>query len=166
MRLSVFWHQMYRQTFSGAAEFCTDHILCIPPKTLMARYGRILAVFVISGLLHLGADFTMGIKLRDSGSLHFFTTQALGIILEDAVQAVCQYLQKTAGSSKVRLNRRITRIIGYIWLCLFLAWSTPAWSYPAIRNNRGAFEDELLPFSLMGFIRQWYLGERAAQLEL
>jgi len=138
---------MYRQTFGGPARFLVHDVLKIPQSTLVARYSKILATFFISGLLHLSADVAMGIALGESGSIRFFCTQALGIFLEDGVQALYHHIvPKEHRSSR---QGSLAKMVGYAWLAMFLVWSTPIWAYPAIRRNRGEAKDILLPFSIM-----------------
>ena len=140
---------MYRQTFGGPARFLVHDVSHLPQSTLVARYANILAIFFISGALHLSADLAVGIPLRESGSIRFFCTQALGILLEDSVQALChRFVLKTVESRSSRWGS-VAKVTGYVWLGLFLAWSTPAWAYPAMRRNRGKAEDIILPFSIM-----------------
>ncbi len=147
--LRIFWHQMYRQTFGSPARFLVDDILRIPKNHIVARYAKILSTFFISGLLHLSTDIAVGIGLSESGSIRFFCTQALGISLEDGVQALYHYfIPKEQRCSK---TDHLAKIIGYAWLGVFLAWSTPIWAFPAMRRNGGEAKDLILPFSIMKF---------------
>ncbi len=144
---SIFWHQMYRQTFGSPARFLVHDVLRIPQHTLVARYSRILSTFFISGLLHLSTDIAVGIKFGESGSIRFFCTQALGILLEDGVQALYHYsIPKEQRSWK---TANLAKIIGYVWLGGFLAWSTPTWAYPALRRITGEATDLVVPFSIL-----------------
>ena len=146
---SIFWHQMYRQTFGGPARFIIHDAFQLPQSTFAGRYARILMTFFISGVLHLSADITVGIALGESGAIRFFCTQALGIFLEDGVQALHrQLILKRTVKTSLR-SRSVARMIGYVWLGTFLAWSTPVWAYPAMRRNRGVAEDRVLPFSIV-----------------
>lgn len=97
----------------------------------------------------MAVDMALGMSFFESGSICFFCTQALGIILEDSVQAVYKSCTKNSPGSNSKLPHRWTRIVGYIWLVVFMSWSTPVWSYPAIRRN----QDPVLPFSLFGLLK-------------
>ena len=148
---------MFRQTFGGPARFLVHDILHIPPNTLTARYAKILATFFVSGLLHLSTDLAGGIPLAESGAVRFFCTQALGICLEDSVQAVYRHFvpKKVLENSRSASREYLVQIIGYIWLILFLSWSTPVWVFPAIRRNTGTAEDRILPFSILEKLQWW-----------
>lgn len=115
----------------------------------MARYTRILATFFISGVLHLSADIAIGIASGESGSIRFFCTQAVGILIEDSVQALyyqfVPYRVKTGSYQWARVEK----VIGYVWLVVFLAWSTPAWAFPAMQRSQGKAEELILPFSIV-----------------
>lgn len=103
-------------------------------------------------MLHTSADLAVGMEWSESGSLRFFCTQALGILLEDGVQALYHHHHRPVPGTRATKpdNRSGTaaKLIGYLWLGVFLAWSTPAWAYPAMRRNEGRAEDMVLPFSI------------------
>lgn len=61
---------------------------------------------------------------KDSGAMRFFCTQALGIMLEDGAQEVFRRFGGKPGLP--------SRLLGYVWIVMFLSWSTAAWLYPAI----------------------------------
>lgn len=136
---------MFRQPFSSLADFLVHDVLRLTNHRLAARYSKILATFLVSGLLHLAVDLALGMSLSESGSVRFFGTQAIGIALEDGVQAIYRAVQSGKGPHP----RAWTKTLGYIWVVAFLAWSTPVWVYPAIRINQGGAKDRILPFSVL-----------------
>ena len=73
-------------------------------------------------------------------------------MIEDAVQEVYRLVgTKNASRSRTPIW---AKMIGYVWVVAFLAWSTPAWAYPIIRTinkeeatiNLGAFRSILPTF--------------------
>ena len=80
----------------------------------------------------------MGIPRAEAGSLVFFLLQPLGIMLEDGLQALTRHTPASRSLSQVR------RIVGYLWVVMFLAWSTPTWFYP--QQRLGIDPANLLPF--------------------
>lgn len=46
----------------------------------------------------------------------------------------------------------LLRVIGYLWVFVFLVWSTPVWIYPSLRMNKGEEKDAVVPFSLIGAV--------------
>ena len=134
---------MLRQPFSNLAGFLVHDTLRLTKHPMLARYAKILATFLISGLMHLLADLAVGMSFSDTGSVRFFCTQALGIVIEDGVQAVSRSMRGVGGAGWRE------RSLGYVWVVAFLAWSTPAWLYPAIRLNQGGAKDGILPFSVL-----------------
>ena len=89
----------------------------------------------------------MGIPRAEAGSLVLFLLQPLGIMLEDAVQTLTRRVPTSGSVGRVR------RAVGYIWVVVFLAWSTPKWFYP--QQRLGIDPGNLLPFRIVGpVIRQ------------
>lgn len=142
---SVVWHQHLRKYLTGLADFVVYKILRLPKGGLMTRYLHLSLVFLISGLIHLWIDIGRGFPIRPTGPMHFFGTQIVGIVLEDVVQAVYRAvcsIQRGAPPTPM------ARTVGYVWLIVFLWWSTPAWFYPQQRLSRGDQREVPLPFSL------------------
>jgi len=123
---SKFWHQMVRLNVTGPASFLTHTVLRLRKGSLLARYSNVFFSFFVSGAMHVVGDFGGGLGMAHSGALHFFCVQTLGIMLEDAVQAL---YQSAFGTSRERLRRGL----GFVWVLAFLTWSTPAWVYPTAR---------------------------------
>ncbi|KAM0794859.1 membrane bound O-acyl transferase family-domain-containing protein [Usnea florida] len=132
-----FWHQKFRNDFQGPAKFLTHNILHLKRGSLPARYSTLSFVFFISGLVHFASDLGRNMPPSHSGALRFFCTCALGIMLEDAVQAVYRRLVGHGGGLG-------TRIAGYVWTGTFLGWATPCWGYPQLRVWR--WEERILGF--------------------
>lgn len=146
---STFWHQNIRATFEGISIYITQDLLHLSKGSLVARYSNIYIAFIVSGLLHLGTDFGVGVTFRESGALQFFCTVATGIMCEDAVEAIWSHL--------VGLNRSDQptplwqRCVGYLWTILFLCWCTPRWTYPLIDRHRAGI-DEVYPFGIAQYV--------------
>ncbi|KAH8172322.1 membrane bound o-acyl transferase family protein [Sarocladium implicatum] len=139
-----FWHQMSRKTLTGWAELISDKWLGLKRGTLTSRYTRLLLCFAISGALHHCIDNALRLSHWTLTGETFFTLQAFGILLEDATQAVTR---------RFNIPKLIRRIMGYIWVLVFLTWTTPAWAYPALRNvdfDMGY----LLPFSVLSALKE------------
>jgi hypothetical protein len=70
---------------------CDFHIilhLASPNGTLFARYTKIMLAFGLSGLVHYFIAIATGIPLSQTGAFKFFVMQGLGIMFEDALQAL------------------------------------------------------------------------------
>ena len=89
----------------------------------------------------------MGIPRAEAGSLVLFLLQPLGIMLEDAIQTLTRRVPTSRSLDRVRW------VVGYVWVVMFLAWSTPKWFYP--QQRLGIDPANLLPFRVVGpVIRQ------------
>ena len=105
----------------------------------MARYGFIAGVFTVSGIFHLLCDISQGIPKAESGAMRFFGIQTLGIMFEDAVQAV---FKKLHGEESFTW-RLATAVTGYLWVVAWLTWTSPIWIYPTISRDTGV---PIVPF--------------------
>lgn len=112
----------------------------MPPETLLSRYSKVFFTFAVSGFLHAASDFGGGVPFTQSGALRFFCTQALGIMLEDGFQEI---YRRVSGDQKSMLSKAV----GYVWVFMWLCWSTPAWAYPIARSMER--EDVLLTFDAL-----------------
>ena len=156
---SVVWHQHFRKTLTGLADLVVYKILRLPKSGLITRYSHLSLVFLLSGLLHTWVEVGQGFPARQSGQMQFFATQIVGIVVEDAVQAV---YRAVCGIQRGAPPTPMARAVGYVWLIVFLWWSTPAWFYPRQRVSRGDERDAFLPFSLFASFlkRPWSLPKR------
>jgi hypothetical protein len=138
---SEFWHQALRDALYKPASFMTHKVLRIPPGVLV-KYTKPFLTFAISGYMHAFAETATGLTLQQSGAVRFFCTQAVGILVEDFVKKV--FMSRSLGKDGGYATFR--RVLGYVWVGCFLAWSTPAWLYPdAVKGPKTPF----LPFSFV-----------------
>lgn len=141
----MFWHQYLRKYLTALADLIVYKALRLPKGKLVTRYSHISLAFLISGLAHAWIEFAQGYPARQSGQTQFFVTQIVGIMLEDTVQAV---YRATCGVKRGTPPTPMARAAGYVWLAVFLWWSTPVWFYPQLRLSHGDYRDMVFPFSL------------------
>ena len=146
---STFWHQNIRAVFEGIAGAVSEDLLHLPQGSLILRYSKIYIAFLVSGFLHLGTDFGSGLSWRQSGSVQFFTTLALGIMIEDAIGAAWRSIVQSGADRKP--TPLWQRCIGYCWTLLYLSWAMPIWIYPLIDRHRPGI-DEVYPFSVAKYL--------------
>lgn len=119
---------------------------------MTGRYAMLIAVFFLSALFHVAEDAGEGMNWRDSGSFRYFCMQPIGIMLEDAVQAIYRRRRPSRAEGKAQGHQRWTKIVSYVWFVAWMTWTTPAWIYPKALLAKGGPEDRLLPFSILGNI--------------
>ncbi|KAJ4148309.1 hypothetical protein LMH87_002786 [Akanthomyces muscarius] len=119
-----FWHQRLRKTLTSLSDFIASAVLAIPHPSVLSTYTRLFLVFAISGLLHHPADIFQGMPVTQTASLAFFLMQPVGIVAEDAVQALTRSWP---------LPRVMRSIAGYAWVALFLVCTTPTWMFGVMR---------------------------------
>ncbi|KAI2621802.1 membrane bound O-acyl transferase family-domain-containing protein [Hypoxylon sp. NC1633] len=141
---STFWHQINTHRLNTMSNFLIQDVLRIRRNTKLVRVLRIWVVFLISGVWHVAIDFSSGIPVRDSGALRFFCIQPLGIIAEDIVRS---YIPPATSRSK-----SIQHFLGFIWVCLWMAWTAPAYLYPIINKSEPGASG-VVPISIIGGIK-------------
>ncbi|KAL7783265.1 hypothetical protein V8C37DRAFT_397334 [Trichoderma ceciliae] len=94
---SNYYHQGLRKALSGPADWVID--LVIPRGSLISRYSRLALAFFLSAVLHHQAEGS------ETGQLIFFSSQALGIMLEDTVYKLYSF-------SPIQLPRHIEHALG------------------------------------------------------
>lgn len=118
-------------------------ILRIPGSSGVAYILRLVLVFALSGLVHLGMDLGFSVPIKDSGALHFFTVQAFGMMFEQLVG----YIWSTVFGKSMRTGIA-GRIAGYLWVIAFLAGTAPTWLVPVIKGVYDGGERVPLPMHL------------------
>ncbi|MCJ1444542.1 MAG: hypothetical protein MMC23_005044 [Stictis urceolatum] len=144
----AFWHQNLRRNFGSPAHYFAYELIGLPKETWVARYLFIGATFTLSGVLHVFVDMLSFIPPAKSGAMVFFPLQAVGIMIEDGAQGL---YKKVLGQPKGGAAKLFVRVVGYIWIISWMAYSTPVWVYPAMRTGGG--RGRVLPFSLIDTVK-------------
>ncbi|KAF8971274.1 membrane bound O-acyl transferase family-domain-containing protein [Flammula alnicola] len=128
------WHQMFRGIFTSHADFLAKAI-GLPLKSKFTTYFKLFAVFFMSGLIHPVGDYVIMHNWVMPHALQCFLLQAVAITLEDGILA----LARRAGLP----SSWFTRIIGYLWVILWFAFSIPFWMDPEVPF--GFFDQQAYP---------------------
>ena len=135
-------------------------MLRLPPNGVITRYTKLFLAFAISGCMHVGHDVGGAVEAR-GGAMHFFCIQFVGIVIEDAVQALFRRgrVRKDKGSRRGQVEQGSKkeaagweRWVGRVWVAVFLVWSTPVFQYPVMSAKRRQ-GDDMLPFSFARSLR-------------
>lgn len=78
--------------------------------------------------------------------MQFFCIQTLGIMLEDAVQA----LYWSYRGEKVGASPWAATALGYLWVVAWMVWTSPVWIYPSMQRDQGG---RILPVSIISLFR-------------
>ncbi|KAF9027338.1 hypothetical protein BDZ89DRAFT_1067007, partial [Hymenopellis radicata] len=81
------WHQFLRGFLSAHGKFMARQVLNLKAGTNASSYVQLYVAFVLSGIMHLVAEYTAGMGWTNSTSVTFFLIQATGIAFEDGVIA-------------------------------------------------------------------------------
>ncbi|EFR01714.1 hypothetical protein MGYG_04717 [Nannizzia gypsea CBS 118893] len=143
---AISWHQFNAAKFASVSSFIVQRVLRISRGTQVYRYARLVTIFAISALLHILGDVAAGISFSSSGAVRFFATQAFGIIIEDIIVSIyCNFLVKDK-SHKYHL---LEKCVGFLWVGIFMAWSSPSYIYPMLYRVNSGQNDSIIPFSIM-----------------
>ncbi|KAJ4472956.1 membrane bound O-acyl transferase family-domain-containing protein [Lentinula aciculospora] len=127
------WHQLMRRWVSAAGNFVAQRVLRLTPGTNLSAYTKLFIAFLISGIIHQMGDYSL--QHRDfwaGGSLAFFLSQAVAIMVEDGVIA----LGKRAGLK----DGKHIRLLGYCWTASWFAFCLPMWIDPYFHDGMASGE--------------------------
>ncbi|KAG6988572.1 hypothetical protein G7Y79_00071g097430 [Physcia stellaris] len=170
------WHQTIRGRLTSVADWVTYDLLELPRSSgrkgeagkrwakaliprLGSRYTHVMVCFLVSGVAHQFLDVAMGLRWGESGAVVFFVLMAVGIMAEDALQWAWYDALLSLGdreNTPERFGERGSlwaRIIGYFWVVFWFSVSTPWWAYPVMSRNVGGVKNEVLPFSVVRWIK-------------
>jgi len=135
----------------GTGTFWTHGIFRGKKGTLYARYLNVTFPFLLSGILHTVLDTCGGVPRSEARTWIFFVLQAIGIMMEDSVEAAYCWLFSNMEGKKTQPQLQFWhKVVGYVWVCLFMVWTTPAWSFANIRHADPE-HNYILPFSFVAW---------------
>ncbi|KAL4786591.1 membrane bound O-acyl transferase family-domain-containing protein [Aspergillus varians] len=120
------WHQTLRRPLTSNTIFLST-TLGLSPTSTAAHWIRVVIAFLGSGTVHALMDMGFGVPFAKSGGVVFYALQILGLVMESSALAVADRI----GLSSV-LGHGVKRGVGYVWVCVFLLWSTPVWINPIL----------------------------------
>ncbi|KIW01193.1 uncharacterized protein PV09_07242 [Verruconis gallopava] len=126
------WHQTLRWPLTSLSTFITRDILDLPKPSLLERYTHIFLVFSMSGFLHVFIDIGDG-KSEFLSTMLYFQSFALGIMMEDGVQALWRWY---TGQPFIENDDAVhvwKKIVGFMWVNFFFVMVEPWYCYPAAR---------------------------------
>jgi hypothetical protein len=165
----MFWHQFNRQKLLNPARFIVRDVLRQPRGSRLAQVLTLFATFLLSCILHLSTDASVGVFFHESDAIVFFAMQPLGILLEEGLQALYRSLRRRRRRHNKKFDSdndntyhsegngvdtepeaRWTRAVGYAWVVLWLGWTAPRCTYPNLSRFEGTPKEVVVPFSFVG----------------
>ncbi|KAI8933694.1 hypothetical protein NX059_009412 [Plenodomus lindquistii] len=153
-----FWHQILRWPFTSNTNFLTRQILKLPVPSLLERYTNNFLVFLLSGILHAVSANIMRLSVVESGAIPYFSSFALGMMLEDGVQALYNKFH-VSKSDKERKIANWEKVLGFSWVVFWMSLTSPWYMFPSRRIVAGEAA-WVLPFNLtrkIGMPMMWGL---------
>ncbi|KAF1973198.1 hypothetical protein BU23DRAFT_589710 [Bimuria novae-zelandiae CBS 107.79] len=133
-------------------------ILTLPVPSLLERYTNNFLVFLLSGILHAVSANIMGLSAVESGAIPYFSSFALGMMLEDGVQAFYSKLHASK-SDEERKSAIWEKVLGFSWVVFWMSLTSPWYMFPSRRIVAGEAA-WVLPFNLtreIGMSMMWGL---------
>ena len=138
------WHQLSRLKYIAVGHLVTYACFRCKPNGMIGRYVFVAVVFMVSGIHHFWGDRAEGVTWLGSGNFTFFTTQVLGIMLEDQVQKLwSRFGGKSDGIA--------VKALGYIWVFCFMAWSIPVMIYTSMAARADVEPSPMVPWSILQY---------------
>ncbi|KAJ7301479.1 membrane bound O-acyl transferase family-domain-containing protein [Mycena albidolilacea] len=146
------WHQLMRRFVSTHGKYLAHCVLRLSPGSNASSYIQLYTAFLISALVHYGAE-AMALRIpRGGGALAFFMLQPCAIMLEDFLIFLARGAGMKGGTG--------VRIVGYAWVWVWVTLTLPGWQEPLVRA--GQMDDSLPVSVLLGLWRgEWVLHSRS-----
>lgn len=121
---------MLRTCLLANVNLILTSVLRIPSRSSIAYILRLVLVFVLSGAVHVGMDLGFSVPFGKTGAMWFFTLQAVGMMVEQVVQSVWYTLSERKGMGASMVDR----MVGHLWVALFLSATAPVWLIPIFKG--------------------------------
>ncbi|KAJ5372302.1 hypothetical protein N7517_004308, partial [Penicillium concentricum] len=150
-----FWHQFMRQPFTSIGNFVARDVLNLTRSSILERYTNLFIVFLISAIFHVIVDILQSVPMEKSGSMPFYLTFVLGIMLEDGVQNIWKRVQIPDNwQDQVKQPSGIVppwkRAAGLVWVILWLGVTSTWYFTPMIQSTNDDLR--VIPFSFAKYI--------------
>jgi hypothetical protein len=146
----ITWHQIFRSSLETFTSFVTTRVLCIPPQwKILSRYVRLFLAFYVTALLHLPGVVILGESPIALDLPKFFLMQAVGIMVESTVLHIWAAIGITTTSNVT--TRRVTKVLGYIWVLAWTAWTGPGFVWVVARGLVPG-KDDVVPWSFVKWL--------------
>ena len=130
-------------------------------KLSLSRHSRLTKIFklytafLVSGLLHYGGDAFLLQNPNATGAIQFFLLQATAITFETGALALTRKAGLFGPGSNLAYLMGF-RLLGYLWVVVWLAFSLPVWIDPLFRYG---FTDSIPTFSLIEWMfRRFFIA--------
>ncbi|KFY47321.1 hypothetical protein V494_00041 [Pseudogymnoascus sp. VKM F-4513 (FW-928)] len=147
----ITWHQLLRSSLEASTSFITTRVLCIPHSwKLLSRCVRLCLAFYITALVHLPGVVIHGESPFALDLPKFFLMQAVGIMIESTVIYACAAATgRTATDNGTA--RRTTKVLGYIWVLAWTAWTGPGFLW-VVARSLVPDKDDVVPWSVVKWL--------------
>jgi hypothetical protein len=124
-------------------------MLRLPRPSIIERYTNIFIVFFLSGLLHIWVDEVGGVPSSRSYAVWWFTSFAVGIVIEDTAQ---ELWRRWSGNRerKSAVTSLWRKVVGFIWVGTWFTLTCPRYMHEIMSLPLDG--PLLVPFSAMDYM--------------
>jgi hypothetical protein len=129
------WHQINLRAYQNYAQLFVRNVSFLRPASREEKVGKIFVIFLLSGLIHAMSLWSLGDRCSWRLDIWWFCMNFIGGGLETAVERSLKFFVRRLGKGELYefLIRSVwTKLLGFMWVYLFLFWSVPKWQYAKV----------------------------------
>lgn len=127
---SMYWHRLFYKSSTSHASLISRHIFGIKRRTAFSRIINSFLVFWISAVMHSMVQTRLGHPCAWGRNMWYWMLQPVAFIIEGVVQFVWGKAKRRVSFLDVRMLGVFERLVGYAWVCTWLIWEAPKYSFP------------------------------------
>lgn len=128
----TFWHQISLRAYQNYAQVFVRNVCFLRPGSWEEKVGKIFVIFLLSGVIHAMSSWGLGDRCSWPLDIWWFCTNFIGGGLEAAVEKALRLFANCLGKDdlyKFLIRSVWIKLLGFLWVYLFLFWSIPKWQY-------------------------------------
>lgn len=132
---SRFWHRLHVSSYGSYSRFLSRNVLGLKRESVWDRSVVIAAMYLLSGAVHAVVSWHFGDACSWPSDVWWFCVNfgatAIETVVMQLVQSFADSIKQRARLEKWKQSEW-SKILGYLWVYVFLFWSVPKWQYSKI----------------------------------
>lgn len=129
---SLFWQQLLRSAYLSNASFIAQRFFLIPKSSPIYRGIITILVFGLTGCAHAAGLWKVNPTCDTLPVLRWYLLMGVAILFEDLIQRLYWWIRSGQKEMDRLAMSRWWRILGYIWVWVYLGWSLPKMFFPLV----------------------------------
>jgi hypothetical protein len=122
-----YWHRLVYRSYTSYGKWISKNILRLPRNSIVGKMFINFYVFAMSGTAHAIAVRQLGFTCGFWEEIGFYCNSFLAILIESLVAKTFSTTMRG-----YRLNRTVSKTLGYVWVFTYLFASLPKNQYPKL----------------------------------